>query len=1711
MSFEQNVNDLFEEDFEVKTGPHQRNPTIASFFAPKMPKYLRKQISKSKAWCREKLGDVSKLRMNAGFSFTSDGRITYDAPEKEEFFKLLEDVAALIMGLRIAQNKKQVLYAYTAYAKFRCGNKTLAGQMLEFMKRVTVLAWAGTGNAAQYDAHMTDAIIRYVFSDEELADMQPNSGDSTESIEGSVLTQELLEMNDGADVIDVMLKGIRGVIDSFSEFQESDLYKKVYNFFLYILTSSVFEKYGIDFQTFNFTALQEEAIRKKHHLGFNFMLVCADTITFICERALQFARTGEIGSFLHGNSAYDKWVTLALKVKADHAHFHNLGAVGTNYFDFMKNLDEAITSGLEINKVASKLKRPNLFASKMLFELQGIKNDVASKNAALETRKAPFSVVVFGGTSVAKSLFSRLLVSMYCNAFDLPLGDEHVYVRNAIDEFWVNFMTSMHTIILDDIAFMSPKIATSGDPTLMEALQINNNVPFIPTQAALEDKGRTPLRSELLIATTNKRDLNATSYFSCPGAVLRRFPWVIDLRIKDEYAKESGVLDTTKIAHLDVKDMPNYWKITVYEVVPDIEERDRDDIYKRESVRARYVERLNTENIYEFCSWFVEVASVYRSTQDRAANTLKALKDLKLCMGKRTCKCEGTCTIDAHFERGCYRPLDHCAGSHPGCRLQLNGNDIPAVIYYCLDCGMPEKECTCDLYGCPGCWQPYECCICQIPTTPTRCEQCDEEDCICLEPNSGEQCVVLRPDIMEMYYRAYSRYWTEHIEHSPRYTLAHLDAEYWSLGAFQYVYTRFLICMVWIYFYGPFFLVWFLGLFLGSSWGYQYIWGLARQPDVWRVVMKLIGSEVEHQIIRMPRGMKLMVAASGTLATSYMGYALISKFFAKDSNAGLLNAVGKKPTCPSDQGVNPWYKDDYTTTPVDVGSTSISWKTADKKLLLERLRRNVLHLRLSWMDKNVKRTVPNGGFVICGKWMVVNHHALPPCDEFSIEVVRVKKDAGISENITSRFHISECKLYPEYDIALVPLKDLPPFPDLRGLLPSEKLRGTLRGFYFGRNYDGSDLLVEKVNITNQHITNYVAAIADMKREVDISAQCWVGTTTENMNKGDCGSILIGQTQLGPVILGFHAMIRVMYPNQAYAIALSKEFIDKALEGEIVLNAGGIHLNSESTTRELGPLHSNSPFRYIESGVASVYGSLTGFRAKPTSSVTKSLICDSLLMKGYKLLHTAPEMKGWGPKRNALLAMVDPVSQFDPVILDRVTDDYYNDIRSQISLEQLRDVHPIPIREAVNGVAGLKYVDSINRSTSAGFPWMKTKKNFLEEVEVIDGNQNPVMPTQEILTCVEDCLEAYKRGERYNPIFQANLKDEAVTFAKAEAKKTRVFAGAPFHWVLVSRMYLLMFLRLMYQNPFVFEAAPGINATSWEWGRLYDYVTSKGKDRMVAGDFKNFDKKMSARVMMCAFKVIIRLCKDSGNYTDEDLLVLEGIANDTSFPWYFFFGDLVQFYGTNPSGHNLTVQINSIVNSIYMRYCYAVLSETGNASNFRRDVALMTYGDDNIMSVDPKCDWFNHTSIAQCLESVGIVYTMADKEAASVPFLPISECSFLKRTWRWDEEVGAWMAPLDKGSIEKRLLINVQSKHLDPAAQIVSSVRDSVVDAFHHGREYHAQIVRDCREALKENDLMIWVESDEFTFPSWDSIRAQFVNNNLGNIAIEGEPEDTGPV
>jgi hypothetical protein len=405
-------------------------------------------------------------------------------------------------------------------------------------------------------------------------------------------------------------------------------------------------------------------------------------------------------------------------------------------------------------------------------------------------------------------------------------------------------------------------------------------------------------------------------------------------------------------------------------------------------------------------------------------------------------------------------------------------------------------------------------------------------------------------------------------------------------------------------------------------------------------------------------------------------------------------------------------------------------------------------------------------------------------------------------------------------------------------------------------------------------------------------------------------------------------------------------------------------------------------------------------------------------------------------------------------------------------------------------------------TSAGFPIQKSKKHCLvrdpmdETLVQIPREFNDEFDIQGEVDWTMNC---WSEGLRSEPIYKASSKVNELLPEQKAREKVRKFYGSPIANFVASRRVLAGIPRIMKKHWKKTECMVGINPLSKEWAEFHTYLTEYSKKNMIAGDFSGFDTRMAAQITSAAAKIMVAWYREVGCSEDEIKLV-EGALSDIIHPNILFDGNLFRFANGNPSGNLITVQLNSICNSIMMRYVY--YAQMRNIKEkFADNVRLGTYGDDNAMSVKPHCSWYTHTSCQKEFEKLDIGYTMADKGAASRPYIGIEEISFLKRGFTHHKELDIVVAPIEEDSILKRFhwVKKPSESPLSFSEQFGAYTDGALREKYLHGREeYDAFIVKLKNIVVENPDLrgvISFIPYDEMTQILSPDYAATYVNKH----------------
>jgi len=559
------------------------------------------------------------------------------------------------------------------------------------------------------------------------------------------------------------------------------------------------------------------------------------------------------------------------------------------------------------------------------------------------------------------------------------------------------------------------------------------------------------------------------------------------------------------------------------------------------------------------------------------------------------------------------------------------------------------------------------------------------------------------------------------------------------------------------------------------------------------------------------------------------------------------------------------------------------------------------------------------------------------------------------------------------------------------------------------------------------------------------------------------------------------------------------------------------------------VHSKNPVCYMPvegQYTCQIFGSHCGTTTSFRTDVRDSPFRDHFQQRLGECVFTKPISKMARPaRRNALLAVTEELPPAEPVVLRLAIDDLKSKITQFVeSSDFVEQVHTLTMNDALNGVPGVKGFDPINPKTSMSYPWNCPKwklfaSNELAEALGIDARkilkQRRLEDGKLIYeyclefdkekfdpeVCVSEIVEKFLLNERANVIFRTNLKDEPVKFEKIAQNKLRVFSGAPVDFVIMSRMVFLPVMTAMTYYPSVFESAVGVNAHGVDWAYIGKIIKKFAETRVIAGDFSKFDQKVRPDFSLGAFEVLKHIFELAGA-SDDILSLIDGIATEVCFPIYEIEGLLTQVLGSVPSGHSLTVVVNGLIVSLKMRYAYYFLHFEEDLRNgvveckmppmFHEVVSLVTYGDDNAMSVAPNEEKLNQQSIERVMASIGVVYTSADKTEILTPFTDPDDLEFLKRRFVYDEQFEGIVGPLDKNSIRKMLCVTKKNRgDVIEAEVLTSSWMNAIAEAAFHGKEYFLEVRSSVLELLDGKDKDGHRFSDFFQDLSYDDLIRRF--------------------
>jgi len=1323
------------------------------------------------------------------------------------------------------------------------------------------------------------------------------------------------------------------------------------------------------------------------NLGSNVM----DQIGILASCASEFYVTRDPLVFLRNDTEVTKFLEDVEKLVGEVKLVPIQATLPDNMQSIEGRIHETILRGEALRpKVKAALRPP--FTSGLI-QLRALAVEISTMARSCSNRSAPFTLLMVGAPKIGKSSITSLLMAQFkvlnpkntLAGNGLTLQDNGVYTRTLKEEYWSCYMNSYWGIIYDDLGQTNPKCPDFA-LEINEIIQVVNNAAFFPNMAGVDEKGKRYVAPQIVIANSNNRDLNAPHAVRSPGAVLRRFPYVVTPVVKAEFAHSDGSLNSTAAAgKFDL------WTFSVDKVLL---------LANGNGVRYETVhENLSTA---AFLAWFNTTATTHFREQMANDNFSNVINSSKCC---------DTCKL--------LQPFCSCAP-----RVFVAPEFIARRLFYGI------------LFG--ALWQ-----VMVVPIYSTY--------------------------LLFNFMTHPLRYLTNWFLVLAFEGTAGMTSTMYLQSDPDYRWTSWLFRM-----FEP---------LADQSTMVDIFWLMGMQRTAARLNLWYVQSR------RVVYDNRKIITAILAIVTA----AVFMHWACKTLNNGLvpqwLDGVetGSPPEAPGVNIDNPWKQSKTPTFPVFLNGPSVTTSPDNFRKMLEN---STAAISIPGQEVSIKSVNIFGQY-----WLLPRHYTEVTLNrEFDKNggwaMLHLTRSSAFKQKIfgsalckVTRHDLHSC---PDNDFAMLRLPT-PPGPDLLPFLSSMP-RGKPFDSEIGLIREEDGFVTVPTGAAIHKPFSRLEAITDLNGlSPSTLYDFFVYKSAVKTHVGDCGSPIFIAEKGRTTIVGFHIGVGGD-ESEKFGIVPPIAWLKKMKElaGPTCVVQGPVNLEKlDGKTIEVSDaVHSKCPLNF--EGMWDAIGSsilplgrlvnipLNSFASK----VAENAFAPFWREHGYSTDKVRPvtgkdHCPLWLPKRNFLLNATKQKDNLQPLLLKVALDHYRERLVKTMPPSELRKLRVIDTDTNLYGAPGNNFINAMEFDTGAGFPHNVPKHRILRPVSREGFPHGTFALTPQLQIRIDRAEDQMSRGERPGFIFNSSLKDEPISQKKLALGKIRVFQAICIEGLFLLRKYFLTLISLFQSFNFVSEAAIGMDATGPDWDDIHDYMFQPGW-KIFCGDYSNYDQNMGSEVMMGAWKIFIDLARASGNFSSVSLKIMGVLATECCYPFVNFFGDLLLLNGSNPSGHGLTVNINSVVNSVYIRYAWLVIF--GNLDDFAANVRVLTYGDDNMVAVSPKYQsTFNQVTVTLALAQAGITYTDAKKSGdAAPPFCEEHEISFLKRGFVLSEH-GFWLAPLDVASIHKMLIIGSHSGKVQESDRLSSVLLNSVLEAFQHGRVFFDEHRALAVECARLHGLEHWLQ------------------------------------
>jgi len=555
--------------------------------------------------------------------------------------------------------------------------------------------------------------------------------------------------------------------------------------------------------------------------------------------------------------------------------------------------------------------------------------------------------------------------------------------------------------------------------------------------------------------------------------------------------------------------------------------------------------------------------------------------------------------------------------------------------------------------------------------------------------------------------------------------------------------------------------------------------------------------------------------------------------------------------------------------------------------------------------------------------------------------------------------------------------------------------------------------------------------------------------------GDCGSLLVAINSMLPKkILGIHVAGKW---NEGISSPINCSDIERAMEKMPWSAQLEILIDSAEDKIKFGLDNWIPEGNFVPIGKIPI-----PILGANTTKIIPSLVHDKITKHNTIPAKLRPFTYGevnYNPMEIGLKKAGAANIQLDEKIVDICIEDVKRIVNSKIERGVYDQVYDDYI--AIRGVLGDDYLPPIERKTSPGYPWVYSKEGLTGKTKWMGKDDNFIVHP-DLKARSEYRIKCAKEKKRVLTVWIDTLKDERRPFEKVLAGKTRVFSAGPMDYTFTFRKYFMGFAAHVMKNRIDNEISVGTNCYSTDWTRTAKKLLSKGR-KVIAGDFSNFDGTLVADILYKILDIVNDFYDDGEENATIRRVLWAEIVNSI----HLCRDNLYMWTHSQPSGCPITSILNSLFNSVSMRYVWMLIVEDSmkNMKSFNENVSMVSYGDDNCVNISDKViHVFNQVTIAEGYKQIGMTYTDESKTGEIIPYRELSEVAYLKRKFRWEESEMQFIAPLNLDVVLE--MVNWIRGELDAEEATRLNLEASAFELSLHGKEIFDKWIVEYKKASR---------------------------------------------